>query len=169
MPPECIDWNVNPSIGPFDQNQPWTLCFHPENRTNRNVDSYSIYNDKRGNGITSLQAISITGAVIDCWSLGIELPVLSISQHLTLLSQLPAMSKLLWVIDEGLKAMQVTESSGGITTSRSIIGLWPSLNGAVLTRFEIILGRLLIPNPVEQSFQLGSVIKESTRLIWNVI
>ena len=53
------------------------------------------------------------------------------------------------LIDGGLKAMQVTVSSGGCTTSKSFVGLWLLLKEAVLARLDIMPDRLVITNPVD--------------------
>lgn len=70
---------------------------------------------------SSLQQQSKGGSLHVCIDFGTVLPLCSTSQHLTLLSQLPAIRKF-WGIAAGEKAKQLTESSGGETTSKSFIG-----------------------------------------------
>jgi len=67
------------------------------------------------------------------------------------------------VIDGGLKAKQVTASSGECTISKSSMGLWLLLKGeSVLTTPEIMLDRLFIAGLLQLMISdLTCIIEES--------
>ena len=104
------------------------------------VDKESHVNDKSIQHFESFLMVQLN-TCIACWAFGTLCPFPWISQHRTLLSHDPAIKNEVVVTDGGENRRQDIESSGGLVTSTSFIGLgwFPSP--------RLMPPPVLLPNP----------------------